>query len=163
MAVLPSISFVSLSNFIKSCKTPVSLNKPSFFFPNSSALPSFPFINLFGSSICHKSIWLPNFIISLTSSICFSFNPSNSFSKYPLYLFCISFNTLAYPVSSLSLLLISGKVPSCLSVQSTIRFSICISSCSVISFFQFTFNVLFTKSITTGLSSSLVGLSGSSE
>ena len=70
---------------------------------------------------------------------------------------------MAYPVSSLSELFILGSVSSCFPYQSTIKFNICMSSCSVISFSQFTFNVLFTKSITTGLSSSLVGLSGSSE
>ena len=157
-----SIPSTVSSNSTKSFNNPVSSKGPAFLSvkPLPRLSPSFAILSC--KSICHKSTWLPSLIISCTSSICFSFNPSNSFFKYSLYLFCISFNTVAYPVSSLSLLFISGNVPLCLSVQSSIRFSICISSCSVISFSQFTFNVLFTKSITTGLFSSLVGLSGSS-
>ena len=79
-----------------------------------------------------------------------------------LYFVCISFSILAYPDSSISLLFISGNIPSCFSVQSVIRFIISISSFSVISLSQFTFIVLFTKSIAIGLSSSFIGLSGSS-
>ena len=161
---LLTISSTSFSIFTKSCKTPSISNGPTLSLLNPLlSLPSPSFFILSGNSICHKSILLPISIISLTSSICFSFNPSNSFSKYLLYFACISFKTVAYPVSSLSVLFISGSMPSCLLAQSVIKFSICISSCSVISFSQFTFIVLFTKSITTGLSSSFVGLSGFSE
>ena len=157
---LPS---TSSSNSTKSFNSPISSNGPTLFPEKTLSCVSPLLTILSGKSICHKSIWLPSLIICSISSTCFSFNPSNSCSKYPLYLFCISFNTLAYPVSSLSVLFMSGKTPSCLCVQSNIRVNICMSSFSVISLSQFTFIVLFTKSITTGLSSSFVGLSGFSE
>ena len=80
-----------------------------------------------------------------------------------MYFVCMSFNVVAYPVSSLSVLFIFGNIPSCSSDHVFISVNICILSISVGVLSHFTFNVLFTKSITTGLSSSFVGLSGSSE
>ena len=56
----------------------------------------------------------------------------------------------------------SGSIPLCSSDHVFISVSICILSISVGMLFHFTFNVLFTRSITTGLFSSFVGLSGSS-
>ena len=154
----PSTSF---SNSYKSCKLPFTSKL------STSRILLHSSLEIFSNSLSHNSISSPFVIMAsiffLSSSV---ISPSSTPLRYFMYFCWILYNVAEYLFSWLLVLVTCGKFPPCDLTQSTTIVNNSKSFFLLLFFISLsilTLCVLFAKSITTGLSSSLGGLSGSTD